>query len=143
MDADPDAEWEELARRIKSRRDVLAVSEEYIDPEVALRIEQVMMKEYLGEAGTFQIQAIAKHKKKWDDDAKGYMAKVMQGNAEEEGYAWDDVNMKMLDLRGVRIGRSEEVEYMKSRNIWREVDVDESWAKTGRGLVSVRWVDTD
>ena len=143
MDADPDAEWEELARRIKSRRDVLAVSEEYIDPEVALRIEQVMMKEYLGEAGTFQIQAIAKHKKKWDDDAKGYMAKVMQGNAEEEGYAWDDVNMKMLDLRGVRIGRSEEVEYMKSRNIWREVDVDESWAKTGRGPVSVRWVDTD
>ena len=88
----------------------------------------------------------AECERKWDADARGFMAKVMQLNGEEEeeeGYAWDDVNMKTLDLKDVRIARHEEVAYMKARNIWRVVDADEAWAKTGRGPVSVRWVDAD
>ena len=149
MSAATDVEREELARRIKSRRHVLAVTEgfvdpeEFIDPELAVRIEQVIMEAYLEQGGIVQNQATVKYERKWDNDVSGYMAKVMQVNEEEEEYAWDDVNMKMLDLKDIRIGRSEEVTYMKARNIWKEVDVDEAWAKTGRGPVSVRWVDTD
>ena len=57
--------------------------------------------------------------------------------------AWDDVHGKALDITKVRLGRKEEVEYMKSRGIWSEVSVHDCWRKTGKRPVSVKWVDTD
>ena len=59
----------------------------------------------------------------------------------ESGCAWDDVHGKCLDLSKVREARQEEIEYMKLKGIWAEVDRDESYSKTGKKPVSVRWVD--
>jgi hypothetical protein len=60
----------------------------------------------------------------------------------KEEYAFDDVHGGILDLSKVKEARSEEVEYMKSREIWREVPLQECWDRTGRAPVSVKWVDT-
>ena len=136
-----DEEWEGLARRLKSRREagkedvsVLAVDEEIIDEELAMKIEAVVMNMYSGEGGPQKIEEIGEYQEEeWIDES-----------VQEFGdYAWDDVNSKQLELKDVRIGREEEVKYMMARGIWKEVDVDEAWAKTGKGPVSVRWVDTD
>ena len=64
-------------------------------------------------------------------------------NKECEEVAWDDVKGGMLDIRKVREGRKEEVEYMEKRGIWEVKDEKECWEKTGKGPVSVKWVDTD
>lgn len=60
----------------------------------------------------------------------------------KEEYAFDDVHGGILDLSKVKEARSEEVEYMKNREIWREVPLQECWDRTGRAPVSVKWVDT-
>ena len=57
--------------------------------------------------------------------------------------AWDDVNAKVLDATKVREGRREEICYMKQRSIWDEVDVKNCWEKTGKGPLTVKWVDTN
>jgi hypothetical protein len=59
-----------------------------------------------------------------------------------EEYALDDVHGGQLDLSKVREARSEEVEFMKGRGIWREVPLKECWEATGKPPVSVKWVDT-
>ena len=61
----------------------------------------------------------------------------------ESGWAWDDVHGKCLDLSKVREARQEEIEYMKLKGIWADVDRDESSSKTGKKPVSVKWVDTN
>ena len=40
-------------------------------------------------------------------------------------------------------GRAEEIGYMKSRNMWREVDFEECYRIFRSGPLSVKWVDTD
>jgi hypothetical protein len=59
-----------------------------------------------------------------------------------EEFAYDDVHGGILDLAKVKEARSEEVEYMKNRGIWKEVPAQECWDRTGRAPVSVKWVDT-
>jgi len=43
----------------------------------------------------------------------------------------------------VRVARKEEIGFMQKRGIWKLVPVQESWDKTGKGPVSMRWVDTN
>ena len=52
-----------------------------------------------------------------------------QVEAEEEHdfSAWDDVKGGWLSVKDVKVARSEEVGYMKSRGIWREVPIEECW----------------
>lgn len=57
--------------------------------------------------------------------------------------AWDDVHAKVLDVTKVREGRREEICYMKQRNIWSAVDVKDCWKTTGKGPITVKWVDTN
>ena len=61
----------------------------------------------------------------------------------ELGWAWDDVHGKCLDLSKLREARQEEIDYMKLKGIWTEVDRDECHSKTGKKPVSVKWVDTN
>ena len=58
-------------------------------------------------------------------------------------WAWDDVKNQRLDVKKVRAARHEEIQYMLKKGIWREVDIQECWDRTGRAPVSVKWVDTD
>ena len=58
MKEEVDDEWEGLAPRLKSRREadkegvgILAVDEEFIDEELAMRIEAVVMEKYSVEGG--------------------------------------------------------------------------------------------
>ena len=61
----------------------------------------------------------------------------------EDGGAWDDVHGGDLPLSLVKAARNEELEFMKKRGIWKVCPVGECWKKTGKGPVSVRWVDTN
>jgi hypothetical protein len=60
-----------------------------------------------------------------------------------EDSAWDDVNGGSLPVDLVRAARMEEIGFMKSKPIWEECSVEDCWIRTGRGPVSVRWVDTN
>jgi hypothetical protein len=66
----------------------------------------------------------------------------MEGEEEFQG-AWDDVKGGYLRMEDVMAGRAEEVNYMVGRRIWSEVSEEECWRVTGKGPVSVRWVDTN
>jgi hypothetical protein len=57
--------------------------------------------------------------------------------------AWDDVHGDELDMKLVRKGRKEEIDYMEFRGIWEVCDEDEAWRETGHGPVSTKWVDTN
>jgi len=57
--------------------------------------------------------------------------------------AWDDVHGGELPIKEVEAARKEEVGYMQSRSIWREVPIQDCWDKTGKDPVSVRWVDVN
>jgi hypothetical protein len=72
------------------------------------------------------------------EDLEGYVRSYWQ-----DDYAVDDVNGGLLDIEKVRAAREEEIEFMKSRGIWREVPAQECWDKTGRAPVTVKWVDTE
>ena len=62
---------------------------------------------------------------------------------EVEEQAWDDVDGGEIPLSKVAEARGEEVEFMVGKRIWDEVPEKESWDKTGKVPVSVRWVDTN
>ena len=57
--------------------------------------------------------------------------------------AWDDVHGEELDLKLVRKGRKEEIDYMEFRGIWEVCDEEEAWRETGQGPTSTKWVDTN
>ena len=48
-----------------------------------------------------------------------------------------------MPAEDVRAARQEEIGYMQSGHIWDEVPVEECGAQTGKGPVSVRWVDVN
>ena len=41
------------------------------------------------------------------------------------------------------VARKEEIDFMRTRNIWGLAPVSECWEKTDKAPVSVRWVDTN
>jgi hypothetical protein len=63
--------------------------------------------------------------------------------AVDRSWAWDDVHGGYLDSEKVVESRGEEVNYMKNKGVWREVDEEECWRVTGKAPITVKWVDTD
>jgi hypothetical protein len=85
-------------------------------------------------------------RKSWADDFEHESSEDLAAYAREfwsEEYALDDVHGGLLDLGKVREARSEEIEFMKSRCIWKEVPIHECWEKSGKAPVTVKWVDTE
>jgi hypothetical protein len=85
-------------------------------------------------------------RKRWADDFDFADADEEHDFAKDfwqQDYALDDVNGRVLDIAKVREARSEEVEFMKSRCIWREVPLQACWDKTGKPPLTVKWVDTE
>ena len=82
---------------------------------------------------------------KWICEVEDSMREQDQEDEGEEGtdYAWDDVHGGELPSKDVRAAREEEVGYMQSRGIWKVEPIWKCFEKTGRGPVSVRWVDTN
>ena len=70
-----------------------------------------------------------------DDELEEEMDEVHAG-----GWAWDDVKNKPLDVGKVREARLEEVGYMIRKGIWKEVDIQECWDRTGREPVRSSWL---
>ena len=56
---------------------------------------------------------------------------------------WDDISGKSLPPGLVQSARKEEIDFMQSWNVWREVPVAESWSATGKGPLGGRWVDVN
>ena len=55
--------------------------------------------------------------------------------------AFDDVSGAELDPILVRLARQEEMEYFRERKVYEKVDAEECWNVTGKGPISVRWID--
>ena len=150
--------WEELARRGRRRTggdNEVKMDVNEINVEIAEAIEIAVKKQYGSEQGNpmqdaeamrfLEVSAVYPSQmgqKKWEDlnDENDLEEYVDQYWTE---IAMDDVHGKELDLGEVRKARKEELDYMRSRGIWREVSVQEAWDKTGRAPVSVKWVDTN
>ena len=77
----------------------------------------------------------------------GVLGRVDVDELEEEDFndciGWDDVNDVQIPLEMIKAARREEVQFMKSRNLWSVVPKKECLVKTGKPPVSVRWVDTN
>jgi hypothetical protein len=85
-------------------------------------------------------------RKSWADDFEHEDLADLEVYAREfwqDGFALDDVHGGLLDMTKVKEARSEEVEFMKPRGIWKEVPVQECWGKAGKAPVTVKWVDTE
>ena len=63
--------------------------------------------------------------------------------AVDRSWAWDDVHGGYLNREKVFESREEEVDYMKNKGVWREVDEEECWRVTEKAPVTVKWVDAD
>ena len=77
-----------------------------------------------------------------------WVAEVQDAMADEDhweplGGAWDDVHGGELPKGLVQEARKEEVDYMEDRGIWVVRPISESWEKTGKAPVTIRWVDTN
>ena len=57
--------------------------------------------------------------------------------------AWDDVSGAQLDPKVVKLARQEEVDYIHKMNLYIKVPVKECHQKTGKGPISVRWIDVN
>ena len=55
--------------------------------------------------------------------------------------ACDDVSGAQLDPRGVQDARKEEVEYVRKMRLYDKVPITECRARTGKGLITARWID--
>ena len=65
---------------------------------------------------------------------------VYGGGAGVQEQAWDDVRGGSLDREEVRKARMEEVDYMKTRGLWKVVPRAQA---EGKKVTSVKWVDTN
>lgn len=55
--------------------------------------------------------------------------------------AWDDVSGAELDPEKVKKARAEEIEYTHKMQLYEEVPVRDCYNKTGRGPITVCWID--
>jgi hypothetical protein len=104
-------------------------------------VSRGFLPEFIDGRSAFSV--VADSKPRWCDIAEddGDWDEYIRGILPQ--YALDDVHGGVLDLEKVREARAEEVDFMQSRGIWREVPIEEAWSSTGRGPVSVKWVDTE
>ena len=55
----------------------------------------------------------------------------------------DDISGKELPAEGVIKARAQELEFVDSRPVYKEVPVEECWEKTGKPPLGTKWVDID
>ena len=80
---------------------------------------------------------------KWIMEISRSVEQEIEEEQQQEFEAWDDVKGGRLNVRDVKAARAEEVSYMTKRGIWKQRPIEECWRRTGKGPISVRWVDTD
>ena len=57
------------------------------------------------------------------------------------GEAWGDVFGASLDPKEAKRARREEIEYVPNMKLYEKVPIGEAYAQTGKGPISVRWID--
>ena len=55
--------------------------------------------------------------------------------------SWDDVSGEPLNTRKVRKARGEEITEFHKHGVYRKVPIRESWEKTGKAPLAIRWID--
>ena len=60
---------------------------------------------------------------------------------EEYEEAWDDVSGAPLSPTEVRRASQEEIEYVHHMKCYDKVPTNEAYQQTGKGPISVRWID--
>lgn len=74
-------------------------------------------------------------------DLKTKYRTVEEDNEEELQTAWDDVSGAALDPKMVRSARQDEIDYVKSMNLYTKVPIGECKRETGKCPITVRWID--
>ena len=133
-----DGSWDEFAERLKKRQRSAqdmelgmvgkipedAVWEELVDADLECKMIQEIRVQATGVFGDVLVE------------------EYIEGEV-VDGWAWDDVKDQALDVKKVRAARQEEIQYMMKKGVWKEVDIQECWDRTGKAPVTVKWVDTD
>jgi hypothetical protein len=79
----------------------------------------------------------------WVQEVESRWTEDDEENQELLKVAWDDVNGGELDANLVKKARTEEIEYMKAKKIWRLVPRWECRRKMGKEPITTKWVDTN
>lgn len=61
--------------------------------------------------------------------------------SDEVEMVWDDVSGAEFDPTQVKRARAEEVEYVRKMGLYNKVPIRQCYEKTGKGPISVRWID--
>ena len=75
------------------------------------------------------------------EEMKNKYRTVEESNDEVLDMAWDDVSGAELDPNKVKQARAEEVEYVHKMNLYVKVPKKQCYEKTGKGPITVRWID--
>ena len=111
-------------------------AEEEGDEERLTRVEEDAGDEAGHEGMEVEIKGLEFWEDVIDKIAEEQVRRIAQV-AVDRSWAWDDVHGGYLDSEKVVESRGEEVNYMKNKGVWREVDEEECWRVTGKAPVTV------
>ena len=66
---------------------------------------------------------------------------VEEDDTEELEIAWDDVSGAELDPKKDRKAREEEIQYVRTMDLYEKVPIIECYNATGKAPISIRWID--
>ena len=75
------------------------------------------------------------------NELRGKYKTVEEDDENEYLEAWDDVCGSPLNRREVKRARQEEIDYVHKMNLYTKVQIKEAYKETGKGPISVRWID--
>ena len=58
-------------------------------------------------------------------------------------YVIDDVYGKYLNVEKVTAARKKEMRYIRDMRLYRKVEIEECYRKTGKAPIKTRWIDTN
>jgi hypothetical protein len=128
-------EWEDSAGQLKKRAKVRASDMEV--GKVGINEDELNWEEIIGMDTEGRMIEVVKEKM----IAEVEVERGASDDVEVEGSGVTKFMSEHLDPEKVREARAEEVGHMTKKKLWREVDIQESWDRTGRAPITTNQVD--
>ena len=88
-------------------------------------------------------QAVVAHLKEDRESTMETNARQVSEKCHEPEIAIDGVSGAPLDPAEVRRARLEEIEYIRTMNLYTKVPIEQCWGQTRKGPIAVRWIDVN
>ena len=130
--------------RTNGRPKAAQVHPDKLCKEICLGIQEQMQQDKCGQYLLANIQndgnTTAKSMMK---EAQKIREKYKTIEEDEDEYleAWGDVSGPPLNPKEVQRARQEEIDYVHKMNLYTKVPIKEAYQTTGKGPISVRWID--